>query len=204
MHLLALANNLPIAAQMNEVVWIPSLVMSAAAAEAFANDMHTLVKSFPEKSAKLTTMVEMLSRIEDSKGQTMLKYEAIMFVLTGLPMDRGQEPFQSLDLLMDLRNRIVHGRTVVLKADAETGELRRSESDSKFIRKLEAKQLILGNDKADWMDLISNREAGLWGIMTVHQCMKCVFDHFETEHPTFHQVWKKMNAPLSTFAEKNK
>lgn len=203
-YLLSLANNLPLAAQMHKVAWIPSIVMSAAAVEAYVNDVQTLVKAFSDNSPKLAAMVEMLTRIEDSKGQTMLKFESIMFALTGLPMDRGREPFQSLDLLMDIRNRIVHGRTVVLKADAESQTHQRTASDEKFIKQLEAKKLVGENMHADWMDLISNREAGYWALLTAYKSMKCVWDLFEASHPSFHAVWEDAFASLKEFAEINK
>jgi hypothetical protein len=89
------------------------ILLAAAAAEAFINELgHTLnahAKSEGERcNPRVASAAWLLRQIEESRGQTMFKFESALVALTDKPPARGQAPLQDLSILFDLRNALMH------------------------------------------------------------------------------------------------
>ncbi len=88
-------------------------LFAAASLEAFINEVldvpvpHPVAKRSPSENA---AFVRMGKRALDERWRIDTKYDMLKIFCTGEPFDRGQEPFQSFKMLIDLRNAIVHAR----------------------------------------------------------------------------------------------
>src|SRR5688500_10782693 len=105
------ATSLPNTCNQHVIGWIPTILMAAAAIEAFPNDLLEVAGvgwSQDDRPARLRHLCQLLQCLDDSRASQLLKYEAMHFALTSEPLPLGTEPFQSLKLLIDVRNKIMH------------------------------------------------------------------------------------------------
>jgi len=91
-----------------------AIVFSAAAVEAFINDLEELAAgtggSKGTDHPKIRLLADVLSEAEESKASARLKYFLIGSVLKGEPFKKGAQPWQDLELLLKLRDAVVHSR----------------------------------------------------------------------------------------------
>ena len=201
-RLIHVAGSLPAKHTSQEVTWLPTLLLSATTVEAFVNDLLYIGEhSWQDatKTPRLAAMTSMLRQMEDSRAQLLLKLEAIHFAMTTMKLPFGVEPYQSLQLLIAIRHRLVHPRPLAWTTtpDVERGETRElTPGDSRLLKQLLAKNLVPpipkttrpGGDVVDWMDALSNRRAGVWSIATALDTMDTVVSLF-SEDDTFQEVW---------------
>ena len=107
---------------------IIAIVFSAIAIEGFVNDLLADVSWVPldELDPPLRQLQELAAAagIEDRHTPLFRKISVIYVALTGKRCDTGRQPFQDLDLLLDLRNSLVHSRPETLnveKANSPSG-----------------------------------------------------------------------------------
>jgi hypothetical protein len=104
-----------------------AIVMSAASTEAFVNEFAetaALLYStfFPHAIPPvITTCVQVLQDLEDSRVAVTTKYLVASQVLAGTAFDAGSAPFQDFKLLIDLRNAIMHMKPT-LGGDRHAGQ----------------------------------------------------------------------------------
>lgn len=86
-----------------------SVVMAAAATEAFINELGEYYTwgSLPIEKGESACGVA-LAEIEKSRGSTELKYLVASLSLSGRMFDKGTQPFQDFSTLMTIRNHLMH------------------------------------------------------------------------------------------------
>ncbi len=98
---------------------IISVVFAAMAVEGFVNDFIGEVSwtQVDKLDPPLALLRELASAIDLDARQTslFLKIQVIHVALIGTRCDMGQPPFQDLDVLLGLRNALVHSRPEKLK-----------------------------------------------------------------------------------------
>jgi hypothetical protein len=60
------------------------------------------------KMPKLEALATIISEVEACRGSVRLKFQWAMQIVTGSPFDKGAQPFQDFDLLIALRDMVVH------------------------------------------------------------------------------------------------
>ena len=85
-----------------------AVVMAAASAEAFINELAYLLGRLDEPEEPSKAFVAAVSQLEAERAPTTLKYLVASLILSGKMLDRGRQPFQDFSDLMRLRNAIMH------------------------------------------------------------------------------------------------
>jgi hypothetical protein len=97
-------------------------VFAAATFEAFINELDELAAGTGGTPGvadpRIKSLAEVLGEAQESKAATRLKYLLVGVALQGQPFDRGAPPWQDLDLLIRLRDSIVHLRPVLFHVGA--------------------------------------------------------------------------------------
>lgn len=95
----------------------PAILLSAAAAESFINELAEAAKidgSLSEvfaSTAVLRDLGEIIGQVEAERGSIILKYQLAKKVLDGSTFQPGRPPFQDFVEFMKLRNVLVHPRS---------------------------------------------------------------------------------------------
>jgi hypothetical protein len=90
-----------------------SILFANISTEAFINEIGLLAPYWSEREGApnwLGALGEMLERAEVSHSSVQFKYQLAKFVLSGKQFDAGSAPFQHFDMLVNLRNLIVHAK----------------------------------------------------------------------------------------------
>jgi len=102
---------------------IVAIVLAAAAAEAFVNEVPPLLQMNADTlktNSQHRTLNDILSEIEDQRGSVLLKFLNIGYIL-GRPYDRGANPFQDFATLVSLRNEAMHAKQRDKLVQSESG-----------------------------------------------------------------------------------
>jgi hypothetical protein len=98
---------------------VVSIVFSVAAAEAFMNEIIELVPSAIENTKLLGMLAEhpgvakfeaLCTATEEARGSVKLKFMMGRLAFTGEVYDKGTRPYQDFDLLIKVRNWLLHMR----------------------------------------------------------------------------------------------
>lgn len=116
-----------------------SILLAALSVEAFFNDLEYLLNKidFARSSPALDALGTSLSEIEDVKGSTRSKIRISYLVLNGRSFDKGAQPYQDLDLLIRLRDALVHSKPVIVDYEQP-----RESSNFGIVRGLSSRKLI--------------------------------------------------------------
>ncbi len=88
-----------------------SIVVAAISLEAFINEfagIAALLATLEGAPGWLTTLAEVLNEAENNRASITSKFQLAMLVISSKPFNRSAAPFQDFDLLVNLRNEIVH------------------------------------------------------------------------------------------------
>jgi hypothetical protein len=167
------------AVEANAEAWpsdaIVSIVLAAASAEAFINELTELMamtKSNRDQEGRampplLAAFADTLTEVEESRGSTTLKYLLASQVL-GKRLDKGRPPYQDFALLMTLRNDLMH-----LKPrdtfDLNEDRTRMTVRWPKYIVALQNRGLARTVPEkviASWFELLKTEQLARWGCDT--------------------------------------
>ena len=88
-----------------------SVVFSVSALEAFINEIATLASMGPQRRGPSTLLLgDLLKEIEAGQGSIQSKFSLAKSILSGQPYDKSAQPYQDFQLLIGLRNHLVHVR----------------------------------------------------------------------------------------------
>lgn len=117
-----------------------AIVFAVAAAESFVNEVLERLQFDVLWASPELNRVRMIAEAGDlyEKNSSMaLKVRLLSAALTGAPMDHGAQPYQDFDLLVAVRNTLVHHRPEVLpETGGEPGERQQ------LLRRLVARGLV--------------------------------------------------------------
>lgn len=86
-------------------------IFAAMALEAYPHDLALLLGTSLRQAddpPSLDAASSILEQLEQDRVQIKAKYSILYYVLSGLPMPKGEQPYQDLALLIDVRNQIAH------------------------------------------------------------------------------------------------
>jgi len=111
-----------------------AIVFSAATLESFMSQAVFMAEEWSHLHPKIETFAQFMGELEGREAASSLKtkYYLAHWIICGTPFERGKSPFQDFDLLIDLRNALIH-----LKPDKQT-----SEKTQKLLHCLKSKNLI--------------------------------------------------------------
>lgn len=122
---------------------MPSIILSTVALECFVNEtIERLSKEhIREPDKNLALVASWLEFVESKKGSTLEKLAAFHLAFTGQKADRGQQPYQDLSLLYQLRNDLVHRKPEPF-GDWDPNDKERTYEPHKFVRMLAQRGIV--------------------------------------------------------------
>lgn len=143
-------------------------VFAVAAIETFVYELGEEALRAGDKSPDggvLHGLGKLVDDMEESRFPLFQKVIWVVRYLTGKPADQGSRVFQDFDVLVRLRNAIIH-----LKDTEETRWYQDSSMENmgtpKVISQLESRGLILRPYRPSWIVAISTREIAEWSCRT--------------------------------------
>lgn len=159
-----------------------SIAFSAASLEAFINEAIELAAQphspiLPPNPPAVGKFAALGQEVEKSRGTIQLKFLLARVIFAGEPYDKGAQPYQDFELLMNLRNELVHLKPVdKLEDDAETGI---SVKPAPVIERLRSKNILaeFGSDtQASWISRISTRAVARWACSVTVAMVQSVLE----------------------------
>jgi len=83
------------------------VLFAAMTVETFLNELGELASQEGRRDERMRALADSLEEVEDSRGSVRLKLLTIGIAL-GHPIRKGEEPYQSFNLLFKVRDAIVH------------------------------------------------------------------------------------------------
>jgi len=137
---------------------IIAVVVAAAALESFISDLAALIefglKPHQELLGKLATE---LNRLENKREPLTSKYQATKSMLSGVPFDKGRPPFKEFQLLIRVRNQLVHPKADLFHSNKEGYVIGRN-SNQEIVETLADKGLCEKpvRHRKEWFNYIEN------------------------------------------------
>jgi hypothetical protein len=170
-----------------------SIVVAAISLEAFINEfggIAALLATLEGAPGWVTTLAEVLDEAENNRASITSKFQLAMLVISGRPFNRSAAPFQDFDLLVRLRNEIVHLKPYETVEETQEGDLITSEPT--IIKRL-AGTGALGThpllDEAvsaghavssNWIDRVSTKAMSRWACNAVAGIVKGLINALST------------------------
>jgi hypothetical protein len=179
-----------VAVRENPQVWpadtIVSIVLAAAAAEAFINELTELVALQRDAayrrtnpiSPSLRAFADALQAIEESHGSLVLKYLMASQTLSGSTFDKGCNPYQDFATLINLRNDLMHLKprdTFLEPVDGLPGSIQ----PPRYIKGLQQRGLAHTPPKPvgmSWLNMLQTAQMSVWACDTAHNIILAVLD----------------------------
>jgi hypothetical protein len=162
---------------------LSAIILSVVSLEAFIGELEVATRFFaphaPEAASRNRgrALVDALELIEEGKGQLTLKFQIAKFILTGKPYETGTRPYQHFDLLLDVRNGLIHPKPFAVKTD-DSGSL--MDPFRKFrekLRSLEITAEIPGeNVVAPLSTWVQTKAAARWACNTAAEMAHSLFE----------------------------
>lgn len=96
-------------------------LFAAMALEAYPHDLALFLEVFCREGdpPSLLAARSVFDQLEQDRVQLKAKYSILYYVLSGRPLPKGEQPFQDLALLIDIRNQIAHFKPTISQYSAE-------------------------------------------------------------------------------------
>lgn len=146
---------------------LSSVVLSAASLEGFVNEALELAPEFqgakPEDTKAIAAWAGVMKELEVARASVQSKYLMTKWIFSSEPFDKGAQPYQDFDLLLDLRNTIMHLRA--LDRFRQVDGISERVNPPSIIERLRSRN-ILGESIAvppiTFIDLICTRAVARW------------------------------------------
>lgn len=161
-----------------------AIVFSAAALEAFFNEMADLAGSdamnsslHPPNPTSVAVYARLAAEVEESRGSIALKFRLARGLLNGEGGDKGSSAYEDFSLLMELRNALVHLKPAHEITLDPVG--RYSLEPAKIIKRLRAKGILAvaeGGAQMSWLPSICTRAAARWACNTATDTVHLIIE----------------------------
>jgi hypothetical protein len=154
-----------------------AVMFAAATLEAFINEIALFAKLRTDGPPVLSVLATLLEELEEAQGHMRAKYQLARGVLTGAGFDRGTKPFQDFELLVRLRNEIVH-----MKAQLGLIPVGPSTPNPKLggvATRLQSLKLLAEYEtdtQATWVHMASTRATAEWACKTARAMVSATVD----------------------------
>lgn len=158
------------------------ILFSALSVEAFLNDMTSFLDRLQHPDERLKALTNLLPQLEEERVQIRTKVQLAYFILSGGSIDKSCDPFQSYSLLVDLRNRLTHGRPPEMQIVNQIA--RSSPRDQKFIQRLVAAGAVKSSylQAPDWESVSWNKSCSLWAYRVAVNMIYHLVDAIPDKH----------------------
>lgn len=182
---------------------IVSILLAAAATEAFINELTELVAMQRDSahrqsnpiSPPLRAFADVLQEVEESRGSLALKYLMASQTLSGTTFDKGTNPYQDFTTLITLRNDLMHLKprdTFLEPADGTAGVIQ----PPKYIRGLQQRGLAHTPPEGvgmSWFNMLQTAPMAVWACDTAQNIILVVLDLIPNEGPGRDPAWSMKN-----------
>jgi hypothetical protein len=167
-------------------VWDPlvAVVFSAIMIEAAVNEvLHTVTNDhgpLPESVRRLKEFSRSI-RLDDRRTSLHAKIQTIATLLSGEPLNEGEQPYKDFDLLIAARNFLVHHRPERSSRATDSSEWQ----VSKLIRRLEShgfRSARVEIDVPSGVELLRQEPVASWAYATAVATVQTTLDHFPKEY----------------------
>jgi hypothetical protein len=147
---------------------LTAVLFSAAALEAYINETAQLIHKDPrlsKSSSKVSAFAEVLDEAEHDRASLRLKFLLAKTVLSGHSFDRGALPYQDFDLLIALRNELMHSK------------LQRIDDTHRLVKCLRSRQILGAEDanvRSSWISTIATPEVARWACDTAASMVNAI------------------------------
>lgn len=146
------------------------VVLAALALEAFVNDLENCA---PELGSTPfgATLGTALARADEAGASATLKIDIAHLVMTGTMANRGHRPYQDIELLMKLRNSLVHARPEAVSY----GDVPDGLEIPKIVRTFASRALIPlppAGARVGWREYVLVPPVAGWAIETVEATIR--------------------------------
>lgn len=149
-----------------------SIAFSAMTLEAYLSQAVFVSEKWRDRDPKIEAFIQVIGEMDDRDiGASMkAKYFMAYTIVGDKPMDRGAEPFQGFDLLVDLRNHLIH-----LKPDTQS-----SSRSQKLLARFSDRKLIAEIDESNrgsWVMYVSNPKVAKWACNVASSMIQGLSNH---------------------------
>jgi hypothetical protein len=146
---------------------VSSVVMAAAAIEGFVNELGEWAWDHSRnlKPDIISAFAETMREAEAGRAQLPLKLQLVSSLFARKPLDRGSKVYQDFDLLIRIRNAVVHLKVerYTWNEDGMTSE----SSQAKLVAQLKDRQLVPRDAPAfPWMESLCRPEVAKWANLS--------------------------------------
>ena len=146
-----------------------SILLSAIAVEAYLNEIPDYLQMLG--GTRLAALGNLLEAAESENASLKLKLHTLHYGLAGTAPDWGSRPFQDLNLLVAIRNRIVHTKPV--RVTFEAGP----DGQDKLVNQLITRKVIpKPSDLAvdNWPQFVLTKPVAAWAYNTALTSLKAI------------------------------
>jgi hypothetical protein len=153
-----------------------SVVMAAAATEAFINELGAYYELGDlAREPRETASGVALAEVERSRGSTELKYLMASLSLSGQMFDRSTQPFQDFSTLMKIRNDLMHPRPLD-KFEFDDAGVTVSPS---YVREFERRGMTYRREagvSVSWLNLLETEQIASWACQAAVEIIVAVVE----------------------------
>ena len=154
---------------------VDATIYSAMASEAFPNDFAHVASILNEDNTpEITAAAQILSELEEQHAQTKTKYQVLYYLLAKTPLPRDVALWDDFDLLIRLRNELVHPKPETF----EFGDLDQRGRWVKLVKRLDQRGLIsrpLNAAPSEWSFFLEDDEkVAAWALKTAKSMIQWV------------------------------
>ena len=152
----------------NDKNWEIPILLSALSIEAFFNEIPVLVRV-----DNRPTYFDFLAEAEDERTSLLFKIRIFYFSLFAKQIDKGSQPYQDIQLLVDLRNLLVHSKPDIILVPDENEEPLQKPS---IVRAFVSRGIIPNpkNPTKAWQQYLLVKKVAQWSTQTASATMKWV------------------------------
>ena len=143
---------------------VVAIVFAVIAVESFLNEVLERLRFDPQKDKPDLERARTISEaadLFDKNANIALKIQLLSVSLSGAAMDRGAQPYQDFDLLVAVRNTLVHYRPEAQPEGGEPGTLQ------SLRRRLAAKRLVPPHSSEETRSIfgdVANHNVAEWAL----------------------------------------
>jgi hypothetical protein len=160
---------------------LTAIILSVVSLEAFIGELEVAARFFAPHSPEACRnrgrgLADALELIEEGRGQLALKFQIAKFILTGTPYVTGAKPYQDFDLLLDVRNRLIHPKPFSVSPDESGSAI---DPLKKFLDSLRSLGIIAESPRekvvAPVCTWVQTRAAARWACNTAAEMAHSLF-----------------------------
>jgi hypothetical protein len=168
--------------QLGRMDALDAVVFSVVALEGFINEVSALARQGSlggpyGNPPSVESLGQLLGEVEKAKGSLRLKFMLVHWVFTGQTYDASRPPFQDFNLLIELRNAVVHHWPMDSFAQGVGGAI--EVEAPKLLSKLESKNILAKTEsdvQTSWLNRIATPASAGWACDTSSNVVNSVID----------------------------